>query len=665
MQGDVDAVAATLKQALVPARQLAQHIFCLPRMPDTELHQPAHAQLLVPQPPWLPPGLARDVLLVAWYIVEALAGIVPAAEDRHQVLASLRVEDEQCVQALASDVQHLAWQANTGLAQPLLCNFTRLKALKLKGEPDVVHNRLECVPWQSQHLADAHPAALLEDALLIEALMRLRHLDLRNNLLGDTVPNSNALVGQLKRHTKSLTLLCLRGNPLLGDRLTFAPGDLPELQCLDVTTCKGRTITGQRAPGFGRHGVATLPQLGNLTNLHLAETVLTVPGGGQPAMSVLTQLQRLRHLDLSRARMADADREMVRRAGLPQAALQPTAHAQLWPALTSLKWQSDAALHDHIAIAILVVLHRGCLPSLRHLDLAGGKQAFLHAPGQPDIAAMTAQLTFLDVCGRRLGQQRAQLVLQSHAQQLRHIGVSEQDVTIAALHTLRDVPPEAVPRLFCFVTPKDISNAEQTWLHANHNILMAGAHNIGEAPVLSVSSISETLQCENYQSRAQVQRKLKRRQAAMQPHGPVAAGGGDGGGGPGGGGGGGGGGAGPGAGAGGGPDAGGGGGWGGNGAGDGPGGFDHGHAHSGPGLGNGSGGWGPSGHDLGPNPNLVLRGGGNGMGGVGASTSTQHSASQTSGAQGGIGATARPPALVFLPEHSQPNGVCHSSLSSV
>ena len=306
---DVRALAQWVVAAHQIAHERGRHIFGLPgqppmpRTPDYILH---------PRPVWPPPGLANETLHAAWYVVAALAHIVEVAANRHPLLAALQLDQQQCVRALASDVQHLDWLVMAGLAQPLLCHFSRLQALKLRGAHAEANSKLRCVPQ-----ADAHgnrPSNLLKDRNLKKALQRLWHLDLRDNLLGDSTPNNNAFVNQLRQHACELTLLCLQCNPLQGDTLVFAQHDLPHLAHLDVSSCQGLADHASDANGFGVRGVRSLPHLAQLTHVKLADTNLSMHEEGAPALQALGQLQRLRHLDLSNAVLHEDERLAVREA---------------------------------------------------------------------------------------------------------------------------------------------------------------------------------------------------------------------------------------------------------------------------------------------------------------------------------------------------------------
>ena len=136
--------------------------------------------------------------------------------------AETAVQKQQAVRTLASSLSDLAWRPDAGIAQPMLCDFTNVEAVQVKNIPDgSAIAQLTLTPHSALPNA-VNPAELLRDQQLQDALARLRHLDLSNNALGRTPDSTAAFSKQLRRHTSGLTFLCLRGNPLQGDRMTFA-----------------------------------------------------------------------------------------------------------------------------------------------------------------------------------------------------------------------------------------------------------------------------------------------------------------------------------------------------------------------------------------------------------------------------------------------------------
>ena len=423
------------------AQTLAQEVFCPPinemlwpwPWPPPPQDAPAH------EAQWRPPGQGNAVKLSTSEVTKELAKRMPQPQfqvaDRHMLLARLTVQGQQAVRTLASRLSDLAWRPDAGIAQPILCDFTNVKAVQiLRG----ANAQLMLVPRAQPHSTQLSPAQLLANTQLQCALARLRHLDLRNNALGtstsadgagNAASSTAALANQLRRHARSLTFLCLSGNPLIGDRLVFSAGSLPVLQHLNMSGCCG----------FKREGVMSVRHLTALTHLDLAHVDLHARAAqlahGAEVPLALAELQHLQHLDVSYATCTNADFAVIGAA----ASRAATEHVQLWPMLTSLRWQSDNDQHDQCATAVLALLQAQAWPMLAHLDLSGTIQPFDEPPPHAlnVLPGALAHLTYLDLHGRCIGVQRLHAVLQAHGQTLRQANLSIEDVSIACLNTLR------------------------------------------------------------------------------------------------------------------------------------------------------------------------------------------------------------------------------------
>ena len=219
--------------------------------------------------------------------------------------------------------------------------------------------------------------------------------------------------------------------------MTFASGALCKLAHLDVVGCSG----------FGRQGAAYLCHLTSLTHVNLADTALQTTGAqaGQAAhvTQALAQLSQLQHINLNHVQLMRADRLAICQAakGVQHAGAQGSELLRvlrgmhLWPALTSLVWQSDDHDHDEVALALLALL-----PGLRHLDLSGTMQPFPRPPQHAvalQLPAAQTHLTYLDLCGRRIGQSQLLTVVQAHAA-LCQFNVSIEDLSLPSLQALQD-----------------------------------------------------------------------------------------------------------------------------------------------------------------------------------------------------------------------------------
>ena len=402
-----DQLAQLLAQRLLGgASDIAQRVFAAPTM--------QHAVTSGP-------GACATASPAAVPVMQQLVQLAPENSERCAALAALSVA------ALAgSQPSDIGFVARTGLRQPRLAAFTNLKALVLPRRRDSSESNALTVDAQQSAVMCMSEAAE-------QVLRRLRHVDLAGNELGTNALSTAELARQLRQHTADLTFLNLSGNPLHGDRLVFAQSDMPQLKHLDVSSCSG----------FGSRGAASVSHLAALTHLSLAHADLCEDSlqAQSPArvMAALAQLQSLRHLDLSCTQLQEADIESVHAAAAKRNA------APLWPALTSLRWQSNSADHNAMAASVSGSLHTLC-PKLLHLDMSG-TVAHENVPhGVLPGTDGAAQLTYLDLAGRRVGSDRLRQVVQSHAATLQQLNVSMGDLSMQVLAALTEAVPATEPK---------------------------------------------------------------------------------------------------------------------------------------------------------------------------------------------------------------------------